>query len=143
MSDNIRPAKQKTKPCANCPFIKPELGDTSCFHPDSLTRTVVDYLDGGRVHPCHASKDIFCAGYLSYAKYKTPNGLLGMDILMFGINLGLIDPDLITDLDTFDSVPEMLASHQERCETIDSIDKLFGFKPKSTGIGCQLPTAKL
>lgn len=124
---------QKIKHCSTCPFVKPDPLDPhpSCFSPEALDRTVIEYLDSGRVHPCHSDSESFCAGYLSYCKHKAKGGLLEMPILMFGVQLGLIDPDAIAELDTFDSIPEMLASHGARCESIEQINKLFGFGKKS------------
>lgn len=117
--------RQKKTPCHSCPWLKTSDPD-SCFRPETLEKTVGIYLADGRVHPCHGNSEQFCVGYLSYAKYKKEDGLDGMPIATFGIRIGLIDPDAIENLDTFDTVSEMLADHQDRSDTIDVMDRIFG-----------------
>lgn len=116
---------QKKTPCSSCPWLKTSDQDT-CFKPEALERTVGVYLADGRVHPCHGSHDQFCVGYLSYAKYKKEGGLDGMTIATLGIRLGLIDPDKIENLDTYDTVTELLADHGRRSDNIDVMDNIFG-----------------
>jgi hypothetical protein len=93
--------------------------------------TVGVYLEEGRIHPCHGQHDKFCVGYLSYAKYKKQGGLEAMPIASIGIQWGLIDTAAIDDIDTFDTVSEMLADHQERSEEIDVMEGIFGKKSQS------------
>ena len=51
-----------------------------------------------------------------------------MGVASFGIEIGLIKPNEIENLDTFDSISEMLNAHRVRNDRIDLLDKGFGIE---------------
>ena len=109
-------SRQKSKPCASCPWMA-EGGDRSlCFDPDTLEKTVVEKMRNGGIHPCHANNEDMCAGYLSFAEHTLPAGAATLQMVRIGNRLGLIDYDLIDDtLPVYESVDEMLEDHERRC----------------------------
>jgi hypothetical protein len=104
---------QKPHPCSTCPWLKTSDRDT-CFPPEALERSTVDYLKNGHIHHCHSAPDKFCNGFLSYAKYCEPDGLASMKMARLAIAMELLDPELIPKLETFESIDQMLADHQAR-----------------------------
>ncbi len=103
--------KQRREPCGTCPWMVSILGD--CFSPATLEKTVVaDYL-GDRAQTCHSNHDFYCAGALAFAKRN--GDIFANASVRMGFMAGILTEDMIdTDLETFDSIEEMLESHGQR-----------------------------
>jgi hypothetical protein len=105
--------QQKSTACASCPLIRS--GDPSyCFDPNVLEKTVVEYLNKGCLHPCHSQQQKMCTGYLSFVKQHVEGGIYSFPMARLAIALKFLKPILIPNLDTFESVEEMLKSHSRR-----------------------------
>jgi len=110
--------KQKRSACSSCPF-RSDVTNT-CFPPEKLEETVLDYLDNGRIHPCHSNTDYMCSGYLRFAdKYFESNGgMFALQMVRISDRLGLFDETKVpTNINVFSDVSEMLDSHQERMDS--------------------------
>jgi Family of unknown function (DUF6283) len=104
---------QKPHACSTCPWLKTSDRD-SCFPPEALERSTVDYLKNGHIHYCHSAPEKFCNGFLSYAVHQLEGGLESMKMARLAIAMKLLDPKLIPKLETFESIEEMLSDHQAR-----------------------------
>jgi hypothetical protein len=110
---------QTPQPCQSCPWLKTS-DDGSYFDPEALERTTVEYLKVESLHPCHSRKQTFCPGFLSFVHHRN-GGIQSLKMGRLAIVMGLLDLDLIPQLETFESVDEMLEDHRERME----IDRVF------------------
>lgn len=104
---------QKTNHCVSCPWVKN--GDRSCyFPPDVLERTIVDNHQAERIHYCHSQAEKFCTGYLAYLKTSDPDFARNHALARVAIHFGFLDPAAIPELEVFETIPQMLADHQQR-----------------------------
>jgi hypothetical protein len=63
---------------------------------------------------CHSSQNHFCNGYLSFVANRLEGGLESLWSVRLAIGIKLIDPTLINNLQTFESIEAMLEDHRER-----------------------------
>lgn len=83
---------------------------------ETLQRTVIYNLENGYIHPCHTVQEHMCTGYLSFVHHKlaTEGGLQSLMLGRIGLDFGLIKPENIPELNIFDTVEDMLESHESK-----------------------------
>lgn len=109
--------------CATCPWLTTS-DPKFYFKPEALQRTTVEYLQREQLHPCHSRSSTFCPGYLSFVHHRQG----GIDRLALGrmaIYLKLLSPDLIPQLDTFETIEAMLQEHGERHQNAELWNSIF------------------
>lgn len=115
--------KQSPHPCKSCPWLKTS-DDGSYFDPDTLDRTTVEYLRTESLHPCHSRVKTFCPGFLSFVEYRL-GGIQTLKMGRLAIGWDLLDPALIPELETFESVEQMLDCHRGRMAIDRDFSTLF------------------
>lgn len=121
MSETI---KQRAGHCNSCPFLPASLEiHGNHFDPAAPERTVVDYLQNERLHPCHSDPRL-CNGYLSFVEQNIDGGIASFSLGRMAIRLGILDPAKIPKLKVFATVEEMLESHEHLMKFTDTISSL-------------------
>lgn len=70
------------------------------------------------------SEKTFCPGFLSFVHHRN-GGIQTLKMGRLAIVMGLLDPDLIPQLETFESIDQMLDDHRERMEINRFFSSIF------------------
>lgn len=118
---------QKQSVCKSCPWRTER--DGYYFEPSALKESIVEDHLCERIHSCHSDDTHFCAGYLAFVKSQ-PDGLDGHSLARLAVHIGLVDVDLIPDINVFATVEDMLIDHQEHNTNRSKYKYHYGANPQ-------------